>query len=104
MSGFSPSVRSFPGQSARAGAPFKIGAGQTDAAVEITTPSGKKEMLASGGSLVFADTLEAGFYAFKDRQREGQFAVNLLDEAESQIVSAIEPQCVDGKNRHSGVG
>ena len=68
---FQPQRLEFPGQSVRAGAPFKIGAAQTDAAVEITTPSGKKEMLASGGSLVFADTLEAGFYAFKDRQRDG---------------------------------
>jgi len=94
---FQPQRLEFPGQSARAGAPFKIGAGQTDAAVEITRPSGKKEMLASGGSLVFADTLEAGFYSFKDRQREGQFAVNLLDEAESQIVSRLNPSASTAK-------
>ncbi len=61
--------------------------------MEITAPSGKKITLASGGSLVFADTLEAGFYTYKDRQREGEFAVNLLDEAESNIVAAIEHRC-----------
>ena len=86
---FQPQRLEFPGQSARAGAPFKLGPGQTEAAMEITSPSGKKITLASGGSLVFIDTLEAGFYAFKDRQREGEFAVNLLDEAESQIISRL---------------
>ncbi len=86
---FQPQRLEFPGQSARAGAPFKLGPGQTEAAMEITSPSGKKITLASGGSLVFIDTLEAGFYAFKDRQREGEFAVNLLDEAESQIVPRL---------------
>ncbi len=87
---FQPQRLEFPAQGARAGAPYEISAAPADGAMEIILPSGKKEMLAGGGSLVFAETMEAGFYTFKDNQRQGQFAINLLDEAESRIASRFK--------------
>jgi Mg-chelatase subunit ChlD len=87
---FQPQRLEFPGQSGQAGAPIKIGTAQIDAEAAITTPSGRKETFSStSGSLVFADTFEAGFYRYRNGQRQGEFAVNLLDEDESQIVPRL---------------
>jgi hypothetical protein len=58
--------------------------------VEITAPSGRKESLSGAATaLVFADTLQAGFYNYKSGGREGRFAVNLFDEDESQILPRV---------------
>jgi uncharacterized membrane protein len=87
---FQPQRLEFPGQSVRAGAPINITAPQSGSETAITIPSGKIETLSStSGSLVFADTIEAGFYRYKNGQREGEFAVNLLDEEESQIAPRL---------------
>jgi uncharacterized membrane protein len=59
---------------------------QPGAETVITMPSGRTETLSTtSGLLIFADTVEAGFYRYKNSSREGEFAVNLLDEDESQI-------------------
>jgi hypothetical protein len=50
------------------------------------TPAGKKEILKAGANpQVFAETSEAGFYRYQSAVKEGRFAVNLFDEAESEI-------------------
>jgi len=87
---FQPQRLEFPGQSGPAGAPMKIGPVQPGFATVITMPSGKTETLSStSGQLVIADTFEAGFYRYQNGRREGEFAVNLLDEEESQIASRL---------------
>lgn len=81
-----PTRVEFPAQSAQAGSSFVLPLPPGDDEVEITTPSGKKETLsAEGRPVVLTDTSEAGIYRYKSASREGRFAVNLLDEAESQI-------------------
>jgi Mg-chelatase subunit ChlD/CheY-like chemotaxis protein len=83
-----PRRAEFPAQSVPAGAPFALRLPADDSAVEITTPSGKKEVLqAVTHPVIFADTFEAGVYGYKSASREGRFAVNLLDDKESQIAA-----------------
>ena len=83
---FQPQRLEFPAQSVQAGMPFPLRLPQHDSDLEITTPAGKKEILKTGANpLVFAETSEAGFYRYKSAGKEGRFAVNLFDEAESEI-------------------
>jgi len=87
---FQPQRLEFPGQSGRAGAPIKIAMAQPGAETTVTMPSGKNETVSlTSGSLIFADTVEAGFYRYKNASREGEFAVNLLDEEESRIAPRL---------------
>jgi len=96
---FQPQRLEFPGQSGRAGTPIKITTTQSESETAITMPSGKTEtLLGTSGSLVFADTFEAGFYRYKNGQREGEFAVNLLDEEESQIAPRLNAIASTQKN------
>ena len=86
-----PNQLEFPAQSVRAGAPFEIRLPVADTDLEITAPSGRKENLKAVTSpFVFADTTEAGFYSFQSANRRGQFAINLFDEAESQITPRVK--------------
>ena len=95
---FRPQRLEFPGQSGKAGVPIKIGLAEIDAQAMITMPSGGKETASStGGSLVFADTFEAGFYRYSNGQRQGEFAVNLLDEEESQILPRLDARAAPQK-------
>ncbi len=83
-----PTQVEFPAQTAQAGSPFALHLAPDDDEVEITTPSGKKEALkVTSHPLAFTDTSEAGIYRYKSASREGRFAINLLDETESQIAS-----------------
>src|SRR5919106_408605 len=85
-----PQQVEFPGQSAQAGTPFALRLPVSDEALEITMPSGNKEKFTLASSpLMFADTTQTGFYAFKSASREGRFAINLFDEAESQILPRV---------------
>jgi Mg-chelatase subunit ChlD len=87
---FQPQRLEFPAQTAQAGAPMTLRLPHGDGAVEITAPSGKRDVFsAPAGALVFAETVQAGFYAFKSAGRDGSFAVNLFDEEESQIVAQV---------------
>ena len=87
---FQPQRLEFPGQTAQAGTPVTLRLPNAAAAVEITAPSGRKESFtAPAGPLVFADTFQAGFYSFRSPQGDGGFAVNLFDEAESQILPKV---------------
>jgi Ca-activated chloride channel family protein len=85
-----PQRLEFPGQSAQAGTPFALRLPVSDSALEITLPSGHKEnFTVASTTLMFADTSQAGLYAFRSASREGRFAINLFDEAESQILPRI---------------
>ncbi|HMA80459.1 MAG TPA: VWA domain-containing protein, partial [Candidatus Binatia bacterium] len=87
---FQPGRLEFPGQSAQAGAPVVLRLAQGDDALDIAAPSGRHERLsASAGPITFTDTFQAGFYTFKSAGRSGSFAVNLFDEAESDIVPRV---------------
>jgi Ca-activated chloride channel homolog len=83
---FQPQRLEFPAQTAQAGTPIALRLPSGDGALEITTPSGKKETFdATASPLVFAETLQTGFYTYKSASHSGRFAVNLFDENESQI-------------------
>ena len=87
---FQPQRLEFPGAATRAGAPITLRLPNSEGAVEITAPSGKREAFsAPPGSLVFTDTFQAGFYRFQNAERDGLFAVSLLDEEESQILPRV---------------
>jgi uncharacterized membrane protein len=87
---FEPRRREFPADGVHAGAPMTIFVPPGDRALEITTPSGRKELVeVARNPVVFNDTAEAGVYSYKSAGREGRFAVNLLDEEESNIAPRI---------------
>ena len=87
---FQPQRVEFPSHNVEAGTPFLLRLPVGDNDLQITTPTGKREQLKVATSpLVFTDTLEAGLYSYKSASREGRFAVNLLDESESQITSRL---------------
>jgi hypothetical protein len=59
--------------------------------IEITKPSGQRISLAGDASTVyFADTDEVGVYHVKTGAKNARFAVNLLNEAESNIAAVGE--------------
>jgi Ca-activated chloride channel family protein len=85
---FQPNRLEFPANAGRTGQPYALSV--PDDEIHLTTPSGKKEILKAGSNpWLFADTFEAGFYAYKTQSRAGQFAMNLFDETESQIESRV---------------
>jgi Ca-activated chloride channel family protein len=87
---FHPQRLEFPAQNVQAGTPFLLRLPAGDGEVEVTAPAGKKQRLEAVTSpLVFADTLQAGFYSYKSTSRAGRFAVNLFDESESFITSRL---------------
>ena len=83
---FQPARAEFPSTSVQSGVPLSLNLPAADDQVEVTAPSGRKEVLRVRSSpLPFADTMDVGFYSFRTKSREGQFAVNLLSESESEI-------------------
>jgi uncharacterized membrane protein len=77
----------------QAGKPYLLQLQGTDQEVELRSPSGRRELLkALSNPLPFADTFEAGFYSFRSKSRQGEFAVNLFSESESQIAPRVFPQ------------
>jgi Mg-chelatase subunit ChlD len=83
---FRPARREFPADAVRAGAPVTIFLPAAAGELAITTPSGKNELVrVAANPLVFNQTLEAGIYTYTTAGRQGRFAVNLLDEDESNI-------------------
>ncbi|HWO41123.1 MAG TPA: VWA domain-containing protein, partial [Candidatus Eisenbacteria bacterium] len=83
-----PGQPEFPGLAARAGEPFALPV--QDGEIQVTAPSGKKEVVpAAAQPPSFAETFETGVYEYKGAGRAGRFAVNLFDEAESQIASRV---------------
>lgn len=87
---FYPKRPEFPATGVQAGKPYLLHLQGTDEEVELKSPSGKKDRLrALSNPISFADTFEAGFYTFKSRSREGEFAANLFSESESRIAPRI---------------
>jgi Mg-chelatase subunit ChlD len=83
---FRPERRDFPADAVSAGAPMPIFVPPGDRELEITTPSGRTEILqVIRNPTVFSETVEAGVYSYKSAGRAGRFAVNLFDEEESNI-------------------
>ena len=90
---FHPKRVEFPAAKVQAGRPYALHLSGTDDQVEVKSPSGRREMFrVLSNPLPFADTFDAGFYTFKSKSREGQFAVNLFSESESRINSRIRAQ------------
>ena len=80
----------FPAAQVQAGTLQTIHMKEVYDQVQIEAPSGLKEKVRQTSRvLAFSNTLEVGFYTFKGGGIEGQFAVNLFSEAESQINSSF---------------
>ena len=87
---FRPRAREFPAAQVQAGRPYALHLAPADERVEVTTPLGARELLqVVSNPLPFAETAAAGFYRYKSKSGQGQFAVNLLSESESQIRSRL---------------
>ncbi|MBI4491088.1 MAG: VWA domain-containing protein, partial [Deltaproteobacteria bacterium] len=100
---FHPKRAEFPSTKVQAGTPYALHLQGTDDQVEVRSPSGKREMMrVASNPLTFADTFDAGFYAFKAKSREGDFAVNLFSESESQISPRLRAQDVPGVREGNG--
>jgi len=100
---FHPKRVEFPATKVQAGQPYFLHLRGSDDQVEVKGPSGKKEILkAVSNPLPFTDTLDAGFYTFKAKSRDGQFAVNLFSESESQVSPRVRTQ--DGAQVRGGDG
>ncbi len=88
---FQPQRLEFPTQSAQAGLPYELRLPADDISVEITAPSGKKEVRdVAVRPLLISDTFQSGFYGYKSASRTGRFAVNLFDEGESDIMPRVQ--------------
>lgn len=85
---FRPERSEFPAVRVQAGSAFSTSL--PDDRVEVITPTGRKEILpVASNPFSIAETLEVGFYTFRTRSGEGQFAVNLFSESESDLSSRI---------------
>ncbi len=100
---FQPRRAEFPAAKIQAGKPYFLHLRGAEDQVEVLSPSGRREILqATSNPLPFTDTLEAGFYSFKTGGREGEFAVNLLSESESQISPRVPAQGPLGEKGEKG--
>ncbi len=87
---FQPGRREFPADAVRSGDAASLYVAPRDTQLEVTTPSGRKARLAvQQNPLRFTQTAEAGIHTYRSAGRERRFAVNLLDESESDIRSRI---------------
>ncbi|MCH6544421.1 MAG: VWA domain-containing protein [Deltaproteobacteria bacterium] len=83
---FRPGKAEFPAVQVQAGTSHTLRLKEVYGQVEVRTPSRQEETLEqTSRTLVFPNTFEVGFYNFKAGESEGQFAVNLFSESESQI-------------------
>ena len=101
---FRPRAPEFPGAQVQAGRPYAIQLAPTDQRIEIKSPLGSKEVLrAASNPLLFTGTPTAGFYSYMSGGREGEFAVNLLSEGESDIRPrvALDPEKAAGRGEKS---
>lgn len=90
---FRPERNEFPASQVQAGGAFALPLAPVDEQVEVKRPSSKSETLKGiANPLSYPETLEVGFYTFKTNTREGEFAVNLFSESESQITPRVVPQ------------
>jgi uncharacterized membrane protein len=94
---FHPRRVEFPAAAVQAGTPYALHLPRMDDQVEVTYPSGDSETLrVVSNPLPFTDTFDAGFYTFETQSREGEFAVNLFSEDESEIAARVGVQALAG--------
>lgn len=85
---FHPEKFSFSAQTIQAGQVFPISLGAETKEFSVRTPSGEWEVLqADGRSFEYVRTGEVGLYTVLEGEERRYFAVNLTDEAESDIRS-----------------
>jgi len=83
---FRPGNSEFPTLQVQAGTPQTLHFKDAPGAVTVRNPSRRRQVLEEASrTLVYPDTAEVGFYAFNAKAREGEFAVNLFSESESEI-------------------
>ena len=107
---FRPGRREFPADAVKAGSPMPIFVPPGDRMLEITTPSGRNEVLEVANSpVLFKETFETGVYTYQSPGRQGYFAVNLLDEEESNISArgsetapAVSPSAAEHRGGEAG--
>jgi Ca-activated chloride channel homolog len=105
---FQPKRPEFPAVQVAAGSPYRIQLKGDEKRVEVTGPGHQRTVLAAEANpLLFADTFDTGFYSYKAGAREGQFAVNLFDEGESDIrprVTARSTAQAEGESASKEIG
>ncbi|HWP56787.1 MAG TPA: VWA domain-containing protein [Candidatus Acidoferrales bacterium] len=83
---FQPRRPAFPAIYVRAGTPYALALRGGEKQVEFTAPDGSRTVVrADANPLLFTETQQAGFFTYGTGEREGEFAVNLFDEEESDI-------------------
>ena len=81
-----PNKLRFSSAQVRAGQQFPIYVGNRSKSVLIRTPSGDREKIAvTSNPVLFADTYQTGLYRILEGDKARYFAVNLVDEHESDI-------------------
>ncbi len=99
---FRPRGAEFPGARVQAGKPYAIQLAPGDDQVEVRSPSGAREVLLAVANPFPYTATAAGFYTYRSKSGEGQFAVNLLSESESQIRSRVSPAAAKAADRTAG--
>ena len=100
---FRPPRSEFPAEQVQAGTPYAIHVSPGDDRVEVKRPRGKSETLqVTANPLLYPETVESGFYTFKAKSGQGEFAVNLFSESESQISPRVRSQDPAVSERGSG--
>lgn len=100
---FHPRGVEFPSAKVQAGIPYALHLQGSDEQVEVIGPSGSRERLPAGSNpFRFAETFEVGFYSFRTKSGEGEFAVNLLSESESQISPRVPARAQDKTRTRGG--
>ncbi len=83
---FRPTAREFPASQVAAGLPFVADVGVDEEQLVFVAPSGEsRPVRIRERTGAYTDTAEVGFYRFRGKRGEGEFAVNLFSEEESRI-------------------
>ncbi len=83
-----PEKLNFSTRQSKAGEPYSIYLEPGTKTFSITRPSGQEEEHnLTDSPFLYSDTREAGLYAVKEGEKYSLFAVNLLDESESDILA-----------------
>ena len=102
---FQPQRPEFPAVQVPAGSPYLLNLRGDEKQVEFLGPARNRTVLAADANpLPFADTFETGFYSYKAGAREGQFAVNLFDDAESDIRPRVKSAAPAEQQSAPGTG
>ena len=96
FSWFRPTAREFPASHVAAGLPFVADVGVEEEELVFVSPSGRSSPVRIRERAgTYADTAEVGFYRFRGKRGEGEFAVNLFSEEESRIRPSFQAESAD---------